>query len=129
MSDQEWRSSAACLAEDPELFFPVVEEGPLCAEQVAAAKAVCHRCPVREICLADSMERLSYGIAGGLTSEERRELRAPGRQGPSKVPSPRRIVRSVGLQLIEAGATTRAVAKRCGVADRTVERWKAARSA
>lgn len=71
----DWRHRAACRDEDPELFFPVSEVGPG-AEQVARAKAVCARCPVRAECLEYALENgLDHGIFGGLTEQERRRLR------------------------------------------------------
>jgi hypothetical protein len=39
----DWRKSAACLDEDPELFFPLGTEGHW-ALQIEQAKAVCARC-------------------------------------------------------------------------------------
>ncbi len=45
------------------------------AAQVAVAKAVCARCPVRAACLDEALIRIPYGIAGGLTPEERRGRR------------------------------------------------------
>jgi hypothetical protein len=72
---REWRSRAACRTEPPELFFPTAESGPARAAQVAAAKAVCARCPVRQDCLVEALRRIPYGICGGLTEHERRRLR------------------------------------------------------
>lgn len=72
---REWRSRAACLGTDPELFFPVAETGPVHDVQVAEAKAVCAGCPVATECLAEALERIPDGIAGGLTADERRALR------------------------------------------------------
>lgn len=70
----EWQHRAACRDEDPELFFPVSEMGPG-ARQVAQAKAVCARCPVRAECLTSALDSgLDYGIFGGLTGGERRKL-------------------------------------------------------
>ncbi len=77
---RDWRTRAACLGVDPELFFPVAEAGPVYDAQIVAAKAVCARCPVRPECLAEALVRIPYGIAGGLTEDERRALRhRPGR--------------------------------------------------
>jgi WhiB family transcriptional regulator, redox-sensing transcriptional regulator len=71
----DWQHRAACRDEDPELFFPVSELGPG-ARQVARAKAVCARCPVRAECLAYALEYgLDHGIFGGLTERERRRVR------------------------------------------------------
>jgi len=128
----DWRAQAACVGEDPELFFPVVEEGPLCEDQIAAAKAVCGRCPVRDACLEWSTTHIHVGIAGGLTAEERRAARAESlapRPGRIRQPSPREDIRAAGLALLKRGESNQDVAVRCGVTDRTVERWRAAISA
>ncbi|MTD58412.1 WhiB family transcriptional regulator [Amycolatopsis pithecellobii] len=75
MSHQgDWQEEAACRDEDPELFFPVSERGPG-ARQVAQAKAVCARCPVRAECLQYALDAgLDHGIFGGTTDAERRKL-------------------------------------------------------
>ncbi|RYV52801.1 WhiB family transcriptional regulator [Pengzhenrongella frigida] len=71
----DWRHRAACLNEDPELFFPIGTTGPA-LHQVDQAKAVCHRCPVIDTCLAWSLESgQDAGVSGGLTEDERRSLR------------------------------------------------------
>ncbi len=73
--NRDWRDRAACLHEDPDLFFPVGTTGPAIA-QAEAAKAICRRCPVREECLEFAMRTgQAFGIWGGLTEEERRALR------------------------------------------------------
>ncbi len=77
---REWRSQAACLGTDPELFYPAAEIGPVHDAQVAAAKAVCARCPVVAACLVGALARIPYGVAGGLTEDERRTLRRRDRQ-------------------------------------------------
>lgn len=56
----EWLRSAACIGEDPELFFPVGTSGPALRE-TAEAKRVCRRCPVTADCL-------EYALAGGQMS-------------------------------------------------------------
>lgn len=69
-----WRHRAACRDEDPELFFPISNMGPG-AQQTAQAKAVCARCPVQSECLNYALDNgLDYGIFGGTTETERREL-------------------------------------------------------
>lgn len=71
----DWLHRAACRDEDPELFFPVTDTGPG-ARQVAQAKAVCARCPVRAQCLEYALDNgLTHGIFGGLTEQERRRVR------------------------------------------------------
>ena len=70
-----WRADAACRGEDPELFFPIGSTGPVLA-QIAEAKEVCARCPVRDACLDFALSTgQAYGIWGGLTEDERRSLR------------------------------------------------------
>jgi len=41
-----WEARGACKHSDPELFFPVAARGPA-LRQLARAKKVCERCPVR----------------------------------------------------------------------------------
>lgn len=60
------------------LFFPAAEYGSEFVAQVAAAKAVCARCPVREQCLAWALDVLPHGVAGGLAEHERRSVRTTG---------------------------------------------------
>ena len=70
-----WLSDAACIGEDPELFFPIgTSEGAL--SQVAEAKTVCHACSVRADCLEWSLATFQdAGVWGGLDEEERRQIR------------------------------------------------------
>ena len=71
----DWRHTAACLNEDPELFFPVGNTGPAMA-QIEEAKKVCQRCDVREECLSGAMEAgQDHGICGGLSEDERRAMK------------------------------------------------------
>lgn len=78
-----WIHEGACREESPELFFPVGTSGPAQA-QIAEAKAVCLRCPVRSECLGWALESgQEFGVWGGLDENERRALkkgRAAGRQ-------------------------------------------------
>lgn len=71
----DWRQRAACLDEDPELFFPVGTTGTA-LDQVEKAKQVCRRCEVTEPCLDWALEtNQDAGIWGGLSEDERRTLR------------------------------------------------------
>ncbi|GGV21317.1 WhiB family transcriptional regulator [Streptomyces griseoflavus] len=70
-----WRSSAACRTEDPDLFFPIGTSGPALL-QTEQAKAVCRRCPVQEQCLQWALETgQSIGVWGGTSETERRALK------------------------------------------------------
>jgi WhiB family redox-sensing transcriptional regulator len=71
----DWRHEAACLAEDPELFFPVGNTGPAIL-QIEEAKDVCRRCPVVETCLAWALDtKQDAGVWGGLSEDDRLALR------------------------------------------------------
>jgi len=75
--DAAWMEDAACREPgvDPELFFPVSESGTA-VRQVAAARAVCARCPVQRQCREWALQAGEpAGIWGGTTPEERRLLR------------------------------------------------------
>jgi hypothetical protein len=112
-----------------ELFFPVGESGSAVEAQVAEAKAVCGRCLVRAECLVDALVGMPYGIAGGLTAEERRGLGAGLRSvsvlaGPPVAGSRREVARA-GRAAIRAGRAPEVVASEFGVSRRTAERWAA----
>ncbi|WP_406318715.1 WhiB family transcriptional regulator [Streptosporangium sp. NBC_01639] len=69
-----WAVRGACRASDPELFFPLAQS----ADQEARAKAVCAGCPVLADCRAYAVRAAEpEGIWGGLTVQERRNLRFP----------------------------------------------------
>jgi hypothetical protein len=72
-SSTSWQAQAVCRSVDPELFFPVSER--YTEPAVAAARRVCAVCPVRKQCLEWALTALTAGIAGGLTTDERREIR------------------------------------------------------
>ena len=71
----DWRHRAACLTEDPELFFPIGNTGPALM-QIAEAKKVCRRCDVREACLQWALDAgQDHGVWGGLSEDERRAMK------------------------------------------------------
>jgi len=71
----DWRNHAACLDEEPELFFPIGNTGPAVLE-IEEAKAVCGRCEVVETCLAWAIESgQDAGVWGGMSEDERRALK------------------------------------------------------
>lgn len=77
-----WQHQAACLDEDPELFFPIGTGDPA-RHQAEQAKEVCSRCPVRVQCLqAALVSRPEQGVWGGLTEQERNDL-LRRRRGPA----------------------------------------------
>lgn len=75
-----WRDGAACRDTDPGLFFPVGQTGPA-IEHIAKAKAVCDTCSVQIDCLEFAlMTNQDAGIWGGLTEDERRQIRRERRR-------------------------------------------------
>jgi WhiB family redox-sensing transcriptional regulator len=67
-----WREQAACRGSGPGLFSAGPNH-PGAAEFDLAAKASCAECPVRTACsVAGTGE--PYGIWGGLSTRERRQL-------------------------------------------------------
>lgn len=129
---RDWRDRARCIGEDAELFFPAGDSGPAHDREVARALAVCASCPVRAACLAWAVEELPYGIAGGLTAEDRNRMRRSRRKrarpGRAVRPRPwrnRRRTRASedGRAELAAGCPRKVVAGRYGVSLRTVERW------
>lgn len=62
----DWRASAACRNEDPEVFFKSPD----------LAKTFCDRCPATAACLQFARaNHITYGVYGGLTYSERRGAR------------------------------------------------------
>lgn len=69
-----WHKQAACFSEGYALFF---HDGRLGVQEVARAakRQFCTQCPVRDLCLEQSLEyRDKFGIWGGLTPKERKRL-------------------------------------------------------
>ena len=58
-----------CRQTSQELFFP--EKG----EVATPAKKVCKQCPVKEACLEHALKKHEYGIWGGLSEQERKNLK------------------------------------------------------
>lgn len=77
----DWRRYAACLDEDPDLFFPDGETGTPALIQIEIARGVCAYCPVQQACLDDAMAAegggardTRHGMWGALHSAERHNL-------------------------------------------------------
>lgn len=72
---QPWEEQALCREVDSELFFPE-QAGWQGAQQAETAKAICGVCPVAAECLAFALaDPTLYGIWGGTTRQERKDLR------------------------------------------------------
>lgn len=78
MYEKDWRHQAECRnIEDPSIFFPIdtMWSQPGNRKNIAAAKAVCRRCPVSAECLEWAIESgESWAIAGGMLPAERRKM-------------------------------------------------------
>jgi WhiB family redox-sensing transcriptional regulator len=84
-STVNWRDEAACRPADPALFFgPENEAADVREAREAAAKAVCSGCPVRHDCLQAGL-MTAYGVWGGLTEDERQQLKRRQRRARAAV--------------------------------------------
>lgn len=71
----DWRNRAACLEEDPELFFPIGNTGPALS-QIEEAKKICQRCTETKVCLEWALSNgQDAGVWGGMGEDERRALK------------------------------------------------------
>ena len=79
----DWRDRAECKDDPiPDLWF--VPPGD--RHGIAAAKAICHRCPVAAECLAEAMANPSIvGVWGGTTENQRAKLRARAPRPPKGI--------------------------------------------
>lgn len=113
-------SGGPLCAGSPEVMFPVVESqgrGAVPTAGERAALAVCARCPVLEACRVAVLGLpLPYGVAGGLTAAQRRELRAERRDvtevgekvtAGASAPSPGSVPAVLAGQRAHAGAPGR----------------------
>ena len=77
LDPRKWTKHGACVGTPLEWWFP--EDIPDRVERTAAerqAKATCAGCPVRRECLLYGVRHERWGIWGGETGPERRELRS-----------------------------------------------------
>ncbi|HZU74181.1 MAG TPA: WhiB family transcriptional regulator [Acidimicrobiales bacterium] len=72
-SDRSWRIQAACRDMPAERFFPAGTRA--IADEVAAAKAICAVCPVRDPCLEFAIStKQEFGVWGGTDEVQRRRM-------------------------------------------------------
>jgi WhiB family transcriptional regulator, redox-sensing transcriptional regulator len=91
----DWRAAGACLAVDPDLFFPVAV-GTAASQDTTRALQICDSCPVKRQCLEFAMRNGEVsGIWGGTTPDDRvrvlrgRSPRRPGRRATRVAPGVR----------------------------------------
>jgi WhiB family transcriptional regulator, redox-sensing transcriptional regulator len=72
----DWQLKGSCQGLNSSIFFhPDGERGSARSRRADRAKAICQRCPVLDQCRRYALAaREPYGVWGGLTEEERREL-------------------------------------------------------
>jgi WhiB family redox-sensing transcriptional regulator len=111
-ADLAWHEDAACVGTDPDSFFP--EHGSGVGADIAAAKRVCARCPVRAECLAYAITHDEReGIWGGTTPAERQRGHRQGGR--------RRQDAEIARQT-RAGKSAREIACALAITPRTVVR-------
>ena len=84
----DWRSKAACLDKDPELFFPPSDDDTsvIVARHRIAVAPLCGRCPVATECLRWALDSgQDYGLWAATTPTDRRAIRRTRKAG---VPDP-----------------------------------------
>jgi WhiB family transcriptional regulator, redox-sensing transcriptional regulator len=82
-SAPEFLADAPCARVDPDVMFP----NPRNRKAVKAAKQICQGCDFRGQCLEWALApgtRISEGVAGGLSENERRDIKK-GRPRPYSV--------------------------------------------
>lgn len=67
--------TAECATENPELWFAEDTLTPV-REDIELARAICQSCSQQVKCLAWGLRNEDFGMWGGLTSNERRHLKA-----------------------------------------------------
>ncbi|GGQ64181.1 WhiB family transcriptional regulator [Streptomyces asoensis] len=71
----DWRDQAACVGEDPEIFFPLSDVA-VPGTEASLARAICRRCAVLGACRAWAIEHgEDDGIWGATTAAQRRVIR------------------------------------------------------
>ena len=71
--DGTWISKAKCSDIDNNVFFP--DLGPNYRKSVERAKLICEECEVQDECLGSAIKNgEGFGIWGGLTFDERKEM-------------------------------------------------------
>jgi WhiB family redox-sensing transcriptional regulator len=68
-----WVRDALCAQTDAEEFFPNA------GESHHRAVAICRQCPVRRACLDYALDHNEYGVWGGTSETQRRQIRAKRR--------------------------------------------------
>lgn len=105
---EHWMTDALCAQFDVgDLFFGEGDKATT-RRHNQLAKAVCARCPVRRECLEYAItNREPFGVWGGLTEHQRRELH------PGRTPADERTHCPNGHDLAEVGRRTNGYCRQC----------------
>jgi hypothetical protein len=103
----------ACLDEEPDLFFSDF------SLDIAKARATCSTCPLLESCGTYALKHENFGVWGGMTAEERYEIR--GNQDAYESIDVERLTEEMKFIM---NAPALEVAERYGAQTRTVVRWR-----
>ena len=106
----EWEKDAACVGLLDVFHSPDGERRPDRPQRVAAAAAICARCPVADKCLAEAKSRgEKWGVWGGVELEEPRPRGACETCGKETSPSTlfcaehrREVLRAAGRRAVDA---------------------------
>lgn len=113
-----WYADAACVGEDPELFFP--ERG----EETLQAKIICFGCPVRAECQEHGIRHEHIGIWGGLSERERRRRRKQlGIESDPVWSEQQELIDEIDTRS-RGGASAAELAQSLGISRRTVVRHR-----
>jgi len=76
MKSEFWREDALCRGLPNIMFIPAPRKGRPMVREYNKAKAVCDKCAVSGDCLSFALDNgfNEYGMYGGMTPAERREL-------------------------------------------------------
>ncbi|HET6622644.1 MAG TPA: WhiB family transcriptional regulator [Candidatus Saccharimonadales bacterium] len=82
---QLWPEEGECFRQaDPELFFPVGEKTTSDKIAIEEAKSYCRRCTMADYCLKWALANEDHGIWGGMTANERQELKRQQKRQKSR---------------------------------------------
>jgi len=120
----DWRADAACVGYDTNDFYPADIRQLADSRRATRALAACQRCPVRSACLDDAFTtRDTWGIRGGMTSDERARIVRKGARAATSPPVDPHQVHEVAA-LSRNGLTAREVGRRLGMHPRVVVRYR-----
>ena len=73
LKSNKWKDDGLCVDYDTSMFFEKYEEGSI--EFKNNIDQFCLNCPVLKTCFAVGVSGKEYGIWGGITANQRRDIR------------------------------------------------------